>query len=181
MRALCFLDVESEGLRWDRRIWEVALILRDDDAEEYLTLIIDDVDMSNAEPAALAVNHFDVRFHRELLPHERRVREFQAAHILEEWTNSATIVGAQPWFDTHAITTLLARHGLEPSWHYRQRCVESLAAGRLRDDKGGLVACATAVGVPVDERAVHTAMGDALLARGIYDTIMNGQTYPSAI
>lgn len=157
------------------------MILREpDNSEEYLTLIIEDVDMSNAEPKALEVNRFEERFGRELRPgHEIRVREFQAAQILHEWTQDATIIGAQPWFDTHGITTLLARHGLEPRWHYQKKCVESLAMGHVRDaELGGLVQCAGAVGVPVDPDAVHTAMGDAILARGIWDVIMFGETQP---
>lgn len=181
MRPILFCDTETDGIRPDRRIWEIALILREPTGEEYLTLIIDDVDMSKAEPEALAVNHFEERFHRELLPHERRVREFQAAQILHEWTTDATIVGAQPWFDTHGITNLLARHGLEPRWHYRQKCVESLGAGYVRLDTGGLVTTAQACGVPVDLQAVHTAMGDALLARGIWDVVMTGEARPAEI
>ena len=179
-RPLVYLDTETDGLRSDRRIWEVALILREDDEsdEHYLTLLIEDVDLSNADPKALEIGRFEERFHRELLPHERRVREFQAAHILQEWTDTATIVGAQPWFDTHGITTLLDRHGLAPGWHYRQRCVESMTMGRVLGQVGGLVACAEALGLKVDDRTVHTAMGDALIVRDIWDLILDGETRP---
>ena len=79
-------------------------------------------------------------------------------------------------------------HGFEPGWHYHLIDVENLAVGYLAgrgdnpapDAIGRHVslpwdsnALSLAVGVDPDRFARHTAMGDVLWAKAIYDTVMD--------
>ena len=98
-------------------------------------------------------------------------------------------MGAVPNFDTERLALLLRAHGFEPPWHYHLIDVENLAVGYLAgrgdnpapDAIGRHVslpwdsnALSLAVGVDPDRFARHTAMGDVLWARAIYDTVMGG-------
>lgn len=57
-------------------------------------------------------------------------------------------------------------------WSHRLRCVETLTAGHLGREIGGLSDCAAALGI--DTPAAHTALGDARTARAIWDAILGG-------
>ena len=88
-------------------------------------------------------------------------------------TRGATIVGAVPNFDTEVLATRMRAHGICPSWHYHLVDVETLAAGALRkpppwnfDELLGLY------GLTYDEADRHTALGDARMARYLYDAVL---------
>lgn len=94
-----------------------------------------------------------------------------AARVIQRMTHGATLVGAQPHFDTHIFERILRRAELTPSWHYRLRDVESMAAGRLAYDSGSLANCLTGFGWEVPDD-LHTALGDARAALQLYDAIL---------
>jgi DNA polymerase III epsilon subunit-like protein len=173
MTYLAFVDTETTGLHPNRRPWEIAIIRRDLTTvapEQSVTIQITDVDLSDADPQALAVG----RFHDRHGLTGRLLTEARAAQVVEAWTRGAYLVGAVPSFDAETLDRMLRRHRLSPSWHHRLRCVETLASGHLRREVGGLKDAAKALGVPVDEAVLHTAMGDARLAAAVWDAVMGG-------
>ncbi len=74
-----------------------------------------------------------------------------------------TLVGACPWFDAAFLRKLIGRD----LWHHRLRCVESMTAGFIGVDPGGLSDCLEALGLaPIEE--AHRAAGDADAALRIW-------------
>jgi hypothetical protein len=190
---VCAIDIETDGLHHGRRAWEVAIIRRF--TGEFARTItwhrFIDIDLSTADVAGLRIGGFYDRhpYGRYLsgsnlpptAPDRSRfesgypdvVTRTRAAQEIARLTHGATIVGAIPSFDTETLTQLLLSEGVIPAWHYRLRCVETLAAGHFGHDLGGLKKCADALGIePWDE---HTALGDANAALQIYDACINSE------
>lgn len=165
MRPIAFIDTETTSLRHDRLPWEVAIIPRDPGESDYIERICIDVPIVDADPQALQIGGYWGRKDKTLTIHN-------AAGIIRILTHNATIVAANPHFDLGALENLLRTAGLVPSWHYRSVCVESLVLGSQgQGEVQGLRACIEAIGVYGDF-AWHTALGDALAVRAIYDHIV---------
>lgn len=175
-RPIVFLDTETLGLGLDDPIWEIAVVRRETDGTEterhwfvcdYSLCtrdgLLDQVlDRSLPEPFASDVTG---RYDHDRAIHWDRQELQDLAALLRD---RPTIVGAVPNFDTERIAHQLGVTG----WHHRLRCVETLTAGHLGRDVGGLTDCAEALGIPTDE--AHTALGDVRMVRAIWDRIMSG-------
>ncbi|GAA3956989.1 hypothetical protein GCM10023085_44430 [Actinomadura viridis] len=188
---LAFTDCETTGLRPDlgHGIWELAVIIRhpaDGWDEEHVWQIRPD--LKTADAKALEINDFHRRFlvpdGAEALwfPYDRREPVTQtareAATQIQGLLEDRYLVGAVPAFDTAMITRLLLSHRLEPRWKHRLVCVENLVAGAVGQPvPQGLWKAAVAVGVPVDPAVRHTALGDARLARDVYDAVLGHETH----
>lgn len=198
--TLAFVDCETTGLRPERghSIWELAVIVRRiavnhtngtdvEWEEEHVWQIRPDLD--NADPEALKVNDFARRFkvppevdslwfpefQREPVPQAIGEAVRQIADLLD----GAYLVGAVPAFDAMMLAHLLRSHGNDPRWRHRLVCVENLVAGAAGQRvPQGLQQAASAVGVWVDPEARHTAMGDARVAREVYDAVMDRAVSP---
>ncbi|MGI5223255.1 3'-5' exonuclease [Nocardia sp. CA-290969] len=189
---IVFIDTETTHLHPDlRRPWEIAMIRRPAlRAEDRITILIDDVDLSDADPESLAIGRFDERHisSSQLGAGARPPRETivmpenVAAEYVYEWTRGAHLVGIVPDFDALTLDRMLRRHGLLPRWYYHLIDAETLAAGWLLG-RGHLPqelpwqseAVSRACGVePPSEDERHTAMGDALWAQRLYDRIAHG-------
>lgn len=196
-RPLVFLDTETDGLGPRRHAWEIAMVRREPDGTERETQFFLPLDASNAESGALNIGRFYERHpqgvalsrmptppaqwgvlsdvtpatlgHRPAAPTLTPVPK--AARVIAQWTFGATIVGANPAFDVHIIERMLRGNGYEPRWHYRTRDVEAMVCAITEPDMGGLAACANAMGVEVDPKLEHTAMGDVRVVMGIWDAI----------
>ena len=196
MTPLCFIDTETTGVHPDRRVWEVAIIRRDDAGPREVVMQVDDVDLSAADPFGLNIGRFYER-HCEYGNDNNATRcgpERLIARHVEEWTRGAHLVGTVPDFDARTLDPMLRRHGLIPAWHYHLIDVEAMAvgwiAGRARgnDPVVGLDGKTIHVGPPwksdelsracgvepptKDER--HTALGDARWAMRWYDAMTGG-------
>ena len=192
-RALCAIDTESSSLAWKREAWEIALVRRDETGTSEVLIFLD-VDLKHADGKALEIGGYFRRHPRGKWLSDPQVDESSqdyvgrlfttggpepdgetylfpdhAARIVHRMTFGATIVGAQPHFDTHILERLLRSHLLQPAWHYRLRDVESMTAGALGEDVGGLAECAAALGLSFPEDQQHTALGDARMALAVYD------------
>ncbi len=164
-RPTVFLDCETTSLRWDREPWEIALIRREPDGCTFEHHWFLNVSLIRADPEALRIGgYFKRHLRRQSSPRLEVIKE------IADLTAGATIVGACPWFDTETLETMMREHGIDPGWHHRLVCVESLTAGHLGRPVGGLAACLEALGL--ENTAPHTAMGDALAAGDIYDHII---------
>lgn len=181
-----FLDLETTGL--DPRthhLWEFAAILRDEYGcadEEFVWQIRPSLD--TADPVALEKCRFEERF---LVPDGRdavrvmsdgglwKLEPHEALHDIQDLLRDAHIIGANPTFDDGFLKALMHAQGRRIGWQYRLVCVENLVAGALKlPGPLSLRKSAEAMGVKVDDDARHTALGDARLARDVYDAVMGG-------
>ena len=200
MTPLCFLDTETDGIHPNRRVWEVAIIRRDDAGQRERHFFVG-IDMKFSDPFGLQVGGFWDRHPagRRLsgrdnggIPSEPVLSQHDAAREVMQWTFGAHLVGAVPNFDAEVLSGLLRSYGFLPSWHYHLIDVEALAVGYLRGRVAGAGAAGAtreevttppwssdelsiAVGVePATDAERHTALGDARWAMHIYDAINRG-------
>jgi hypothetical protein len=138
---IVFMDTECDGLRPDRKVWEVAIVRREPDGREVEWQAFVEIDLSTAEPYGLQVGRFYERhpagrYLAGLDASAERMCESSmpstAAIEVARMTHGAHVVGAVPSFDTHVLDGLLRGHGLIPAWHYHLLDVEVLAVGYLR-------------------------------------------------
>lgn len=183
MSAQVFVDVESTGLGDTDEIWEFAAIRCLDDREFETHAFVDH------DPAKCA--RLPEPFRSDHLARFPGGGSDGCTGVgVNTWTRSAaaelfnqmfvvwpqvvgrpTLVGAAPHFDAGMIGRHMREYGLRPLWSHRYRCAETLAAGHLGYDPGGLGDCARALGIDVDPGARHTATGDMLLCRAIWDVV----------
>lgn len=178
---LIFLDTETTSLRPDRRAWEIGLIARlegrDDDVEHSWMVEIDDLDLGNADLISLNIGRFYER-HPQIaeayVQYANLVSEYVALAEVETITRGATIIGAVPNFDTEVLGIRMRARGICPSWHYHLIDVETLAAGhRQLPPKWDFDKLLALYGLEYAEADRHTALGDARMARDLYDSVMN--------
>lgn len=195
---LCFLDTETTGVHPGRKVWEVAMIRREEGRPDRATQFFVDVDLAEADPFGLKVGRFYDRH-----PVGRWIAglggpiasptgsdkgghldKYTAALTVAKYTHGAHLVGAVPNFDAEVLAELLRDEQLTPSWHYHLIDVEALAVGYLAGTYRRAPASplpwssedlSEACGVEVpseDDR--HTALGDARWAQRLYDKITKG-------
>ena len=178
---IVFLDTETTGLSLTDHIWEFAAIRREGDGSpDYpLHLLIEHDPEKAAQLPEPFRRDLEARFDPDVAISARDAARL-IAHSLRPGVNGekAHVVGAVPNFDTERLSILLAANDIEPRWHYHLIDVENLAVGfalgmgfaapSLPWDSDEL---SRLVGVepPADGR--HTAMGDALWARDVYDRL----------
>jgi DNA polymerase III epsilon subunit-like protein len=180
LTRLCFIDTETTSLRPDRRAWDIALIVREPgkpDTEHQWFVDARDLDLGNADPAALAVGRFYERHPQYQDSDHDAFYEYDVLDTVEDLTRSGVLIGSNTGFDAETLARRMRARGILPSWHYRPVDVGALAAGFLtaRDipvevpwDSGDLAA---ELGVYAPEEDRHTALGDARWVRAIWDTI----------
>lgn len=187
-QPIVFLDTETTGLHPERRVWEVAMIRRDDQGERERRFFVRNVDLSTADAYSLQVGGFYERHPQYCPPEDRPPKEvldrqllerYPAAQEIEKWTRGATIVGSVPSFDAEVLAKTLRGCSLTPAWNYHLVDIGPLAAGWLlaRGVQVGpppwsteYLADLCGVEAPsVEDR--HTALGDARWVLRWWDTI----------
>ena len=192
MTKLAFCDTETTGLDPDlHEIYEVGLIVREENGEEHEHHWWLPVDLGMADARALAVG----RFHERYPGPKELIRRFEFGDEFSALTRGAHLVGAVISFDEERLRRLLRSNGACPEWHYHLVDVEALAAGSLagmNSELGDLLASSPdmftppwdsealsrAVGVDPDQFDRHTALGDARWAMAIYDAVMGTEGAP---
>lgn len=174
--GLAFLDTETTGLDVGDVIWEVGLYLRSDATLQDQPMVLHLAGISETDfshPRALEIGGYKHRYGKDAA----LVPEYEAAHLLHSVLASRHLVGANPAFDARFLTEMFARYGLDPSWNHRLIDVESMAMGSERWPAPlGLRDTAEQLGIRPDPSVLHTAMGDADLARQVYDQIVYGRS-----
>lgn len=182
---LVFIDTETTGLnRKTRRIWDLAYIVREPgmpDVEHQLFVNSFDLDLHKADPKALSIGGFWERHPKpeggwSPLDDERIIGEWELAQrLFIEWKD-AYLVGAVPSFDEETIARLMHREGFRETWNHHLIDVETLAAGQLKlAPPWSFDTILDAYGLKFDEKDRHTAIGDARMARDLYDAVMAGR------
>lgn len=194
MSSLAFIDIETTGLDPNiHEIWEVAAIVRQEDGcEVSCTWQLPVQDLDRADPIALDMTGFYNRRNiaDEQIPLDIFCKQF--AQI----TDGTHLIGAVVSFDEERLRRLFYQQSVRHKWHYHIIDVEALLAGHImgmtesRDDFRGSnetrlemreVAkppwksdkLSSIVGIDPKQFERHTAMGDALWAKAIYDSVMN--------
>lgn len=169
MTRLAFLDTETTGLDPDlHEVWEVGVIVREDDGTETEEHWFLPVDLGRADAVALRIGGFHDRYDRELV---ERLDLF--ARDFAKLTRGCHLVGAVISFDEERLRRLLRSNGACPEWHYHLIDIEALVAGQFgvqppwkSDELGAMV------GTLVSDEDRHTAIGDARWAKAVYDAVM---------
>ena len=182
-KRLLFIDTETTGLNPERHeLWEIAAVERvphttGPGAETRHRWFVRPEHLDTAEPVALEIGHFYERFptadtydpQTDILPDHSSTfaREF------EKMSRGATLVGANVRFDERFLNDFLRRFRCVPGWSYRLLDVEALTQGYMGlDYPVGLAKCANILEIP-NEYVAHEALSDALLARDVYDAVVN--------
>lgn len=182
---LVFIDTETTSLRPDRRAWEVATILRRPgyaDVEQSWFVHPEDLDLGNADLGSLKIGRFLDRHPNMQTAHESvwdTPAEQDVLSEVEAVTRGAILVGAVPNFDADVLGTRMRANGICPSWHYHLVDVETLAAGDKKlTPPWSFDTILAAYGLTYDEAERHTALGDARMARDLYDAVLAGSATP---
>ena len=184
MTRICFIDVETTSLRPDRRAWEIGVIVRDpgvEDVERSWLVHSGDLDLGNADVASLKIGRFFDRHPgyskaRDEDPYSIEFGTVAEPFVLgevEALTRGATVVGVNIGFDTETLSARMRANGICPSWSYRVVDARAMAAGALRMPLPWDVdAIYAAFGVSCPPEDKHTAIGDARLARDLFDAVL---------
>lgn len=163
--GVVFIDCETTGLDPERHeIWEIGLL----DANGHEWRCTPEVDRGTADAVSLDIGEFYTRYPINAL--NLQMSRARAAREVERLTRGHHIAGAVISFDAAFLTRFLRANNATPGWHYHIIDVEAIAAGRLglappwKSDE-----LSRAVGVDPGMFERHTALGDALWARAIYD------------
>lgn len=199
---LVFLDTETDGLHPSRKVWEIAMIRREDTIEKETSFFVA-LDLRYSDPFGFKVGGFWDRH-----PSGRKISGkdaspadsapvyscHDAAKTVMAWTFGAHIVGANPAFDTETLAKLLRHEGYLPSWHHHLIDIEAMAYGyccgqylwsaRMASGAREVMgppwksdALAELCGVkPATDAERHTALGDAHWVRRWYDAMVGGQS-----
>lgn len=159
---IVWVDVETTGLDPDEHeVWEIGLQV--EGAESYHMFV--DVDLTTADPQALEVGGYQDRYPKEVW------LKVDAAFVVHDVTNGATLAGANPAFDAAFLRRLLLDSHRIPQWRYRLLDVEAYAAGRMGwDVPRGLARTLDELGVDCSEFTHHHALDDARMAQAAYWT-----------
>ena len=145
------------------------------------------VDLSRADPMSLSMNGFVERYNDWDTPAEERpFKLWEFAREFALYTRGLTLVGANPAFDERALWKLLRDNGECPLWHYRTICVETLAAAYIaqlhprdvpeartvRTPPWKHTDLVRALGIDPDDFDRHSALGDARMAKAVWERVM---------
>lgn len=176
---IAFLDCETDGVHPGRWPWEIAVIRREPDAADTEHHWFVDVDFADTPDGfGVRVGGFYERhplgqyLSGAVTVHDARatLSPYAAAQAVARATHGALIVGAVPNFDTECLDRMMRSQGILPAWKHRLRCVETLTAGYVGREVGGLADCAKELGI--EHPDAHTALGDARTALAIWDRVM---------
>lgn len=190
-----FLDLETTGVDEDRHcLYEIGLILRHQEPGdtappvdvEYSWMIRPD--LFTADPFALRIGRYHERINKfglhiaeygearvQAHPQDPTDTHTSASAIASEVAlllDGARVVGAVPWFDEKFIHRFLRENGQAATNHYHLVDVEALAAGASgMQPPWDFNKVLAAYGLKYDESERHTALGDARMARDLYDAV----------
>lgn len=190
MTPIAILDTETTGTDPGRHhVWEVAVIMRGhrDPSRDGEWRWLIRPDLTTADPTALRIGHYYERGGSQRLvtaplddsgePRTGRAFEDATMWVAQEIARllaEATLVAANPAFDSAFLDRFLRASGQAPSWNYRMLDIGSLTAGKLGRVVGGLTDCADALGVAYDRADLHSALADARLAAACFDAVIGG-------
>ncbi|MGY5764952.1 hypothetical protein ACXET9_07125 [Brachybacterium sp. DNPG3] len=185
---LVFLDLETTSLdKGSARPWEIGMIERTTDGRETrTTILVSDVDLTDAEPAALRIGRFRDRWvddGRARWMTEREAAERVAAATTVPSGRVILVGSAVGDYDSAVLEAMLRRHGHAPGWwhHSIDPVTWTIAAMAMSPfttvslAQASSYALSKAAGTePPGHGVAHTAMGDAQWAADWWDSLTKG-------
>lgn len=195
MTALLFLDTETTGIELDADVWELAAIRRNMRGQETTVHLFVDHDPLKCSrlPEPFLTDHrtrFPYDCQDPTAVSDKAVSPARCGAALGELlTGRPHLIGAVPDFDTWRLEPYLQLAQVSDRWHYHLIDVENLAVGWLFGRYGTFTGppveaegeavqlpwdsnkLSAAVGVDPEQFPRHTAMGDVMWARAIFDAI----------
>jgi len=183
--GVVFVDTETTGLDPRRHeIWEIALIEEDGTEHLWYPYLYN---FREADLIALNIGNFWERYPKDKLQKFKGLGTLIQGndiivHQIVELTYGKHLVGAIPSFDAQRLEKLIWEYDMVPGWHYHLIDVEALAIGYLNNSedheplkppwKSDDIFNALDIDRNKPEFEKHTAMGDARLAKAVYELIM---------
>jgi DNA polymerase III epsilon subunit-like protein len=183
---IVFLDTETTGLHpLNDQVWEIAAIRREPDGQESQWHML----VGHAPPSEeYLASDFAADYKARYDPERAVVRAVAVDRMRRLFAGRVHLVGMVPSFDAERLGHMRRLAGFdEPDpWHYHLIDVETLVVGYLaglhanydpaerRQPPWDSEELSRAVGVNPDDFARHTAMGDVLWCRALYDAVMGG-------
>lgn len=108
--------------------------------------------------------------------------KFDAAKLIERFTRGTTLIGNVISFDSERMERLLRAYNECPGWYYHVIDLEPYAVGFLKGKgvkdftlpyKSSEITEALGVPQPKEGEGLHTALGDTLWVRDMWDAIQN--------
>lgn len=165
-----FIDTETTSLDAETgEIWEAALIEPDGTEHQWFL----PVDLGRADPLSLRIGRYYER-HPDADGTGLVSDPLDFAYDFSRLTaDKCHLIGAVISFDEERLRKLLRANGACPDWAYHLVDVEALIAGMLAiPPPWDSTELSLAVGVKPDEFEKHTAVGDALWAKALYEAVM---------
>ncbi|WP_353107887.1 hypothetical protein [Gordonia sp. (in: high G+C Gram-positive bacteria)] len=165
MSRAVIVDVETTGLDPAvDHVWEIAVIsVYAGHVDRWSMLVDHDAGLAGRLPVRYFDQHNEACAAGPVMPVDVVRSMIHASFVPDEHGSVPTLVGACPWFDAAFLRKLVGGE----LWHHRLRCVESMTAGHLGRDVGGLSDCLAALDLaPI--REAHRAAGDADAALRIW-------------
>lgn len=206
--SLAFIDCETTGTDPERHhVWEIGLITASGEYSWILQLT--DEELATAEPMALSIGNYYERAGKAYQEYAQDMRFAPANIVMEDSSlqkamrdhpyiaigdrstladflareiSRSHLVGAVPSFDARFVGDLMRNHSRPPSWHYHLVDVEALAAGKLGlQPPWKSKALYRALGIEPIYFDQHTALGDARMAKAVYEKVFGLRpTWPEA-
>lgn len=191
--SVVFIDTETTGLDAEKHvIWDLAII-EEDGTEHQWFFRPPCLCVEHADPIALDIGKFYGRTEYNEVSWIKGERSWHWSNLPEaleqvrKLTWNKHLVGAVPSFDEERLRLLMETFRIPHKWHYHLIDIEALAVGYLagRESIDGPFEerphktlpwksrkLYEALGVvnPVEDE--HTALGDARLAKAVYERIM---------
>lgn len=172
-RSIVVLDTETTGLNTRKdHIWEIAALRVDYDGGRITSTRRYHAFVQHRSRLAKKLPERFLADYRARFDASQAISKSAARRdLIELFDGRPSLVGAVPSFDAAFMIRLLK--GSTP-WHYQLRCVETLTAGHLGREAGGLARCLTALSLTANS-AEHTAQGDVDAAYRIWQHLMEGE------
>lgn len=184
-KKIVSLDLETTGVDHKiHRVWEIGLVTAEGAKLHYQ---VPPENFVMASPQALQIGGFyerftwpdgdaahdmrSVHFHGDESAAYDVVNKLDVAIELAKELDGATVLGANPHFDTRMLAIFLNERGIAPSWNHRHLDLGSFCAGAWGLDFP-LSTKTIAERFPNDR--VHTALGDAEWNLEVYRSITAG-------
>lgn len=163
--GLAFVDCETTGLdpAMDE-IWELAIVTGGNEV-----VIRREIDIESADHNALEINRYWQRQNEPIPVMSDHLFALRVGALLD----GKHIVGVNPAFDSAFIRELLADQDVACGWNHHLVDVLALVAGQRRlNPPWSSSELSLAVGINPNDYDRHTALGDAMWAKAIYEAVM---------
>ncbi len=174
-----FVDIETLGLHPDAPIWEFAILKDTGTGTTIESFFIqhEPGDWLDTLPEPFKQDYLTRYRHGEA------ENPSVAAAMIFGLTSGTVIAGVNPTFDVERLAGFLRAHGKTPQWYYSPIDLKSATAGFisahvklqgqvLQPPPWSSDALSRMVGVDPDQFERHTALGDVLWTKAMWDAVM---------